>query len=200
MTRREAREQAMCFVFEQLFVKSPLSEITALAREARVIDTEAAARTDALPVFEMAPDPFAERLAGGVFVHLPEIDARIEKYSIGWSRERLSRVALAILRLTVYEIQFEPDIPIGASINEAVELAKKYGGDGDAPFINGVLGALARAEHPEDATGAGIHSEGRKPGKRARPAKLETPAPEDTAQPEEPPAPENAAAPDGPEV
>ena len=61
-----------------------------------------------------------------------------------WSRERLSRVALSILRLAIYEMQYVDDIPVSVSINEAVELAKCYGGDADASFINGVLGGIAR--------------------------------------------------------
>ncbi|MDR3552704.1 MAG: transcription antitermination factor NusB [Clostridia bacterium] len=130
MTRREAREQALGLVFEKLFSDEAIPEIIELAREARELD----------------PDPFSEKLAVGVFEHLDEIDARIEKYSIGWNKDRLSRVVLSILRLTIYEMSYEDDIPLSVSINEAVELAKKYAGEGDAAFVNGVLGTLVRTE------------------------------------------------------
>lgn len=134
MTRREAREQALCLVFEKQFQSEPIPEIIRLAREAR----------------ELTPDPFAEELAAGAFEHLAEIDEAIRKYSIGWSTDRLSRVVLSLLRIAIYEILYVMDVPISVTINEAVELAKTYGGEGDAPFVNGVLGSLARAL-PADA-------------------------------------------------
>lgn len=65
----------------------------------------------------------------------------------------MSRVALSVMRLAVYEMMFLSDIPVSVSINEAVELAKTYGGDEDASFINGVLGGIARNENTvEDAS------------------------------------------------
>ena len=68
----------------------------------------------------------------------------IGKYAQGWSLNRLARVDLTILRLAVYEIMFMPEIPVGATINEAVELAKKYAEDKSSGFINGILGSVAR--------------------------------------------------------
>lgn len=130
MTRREAREQAFCLTFEKMFHDEPLPEMIELAVEARKLE----------------PEPFAEMLAKGVYNNCTGIDEKIEKYSIGWSKKRLSRVVLAILRLAIYEILYCKSIPVSVSINEAVELAKKYGGDGDGAFINGILGAFARAE------------------------------------------------------
>ena len=76
--------------------------------------------------------------------HAVELDEIITRHSLKWSKQQISRVALSIMRLAVYEIQYEPDIPISVSINEAVELAKKYGGEEEAAFINGVLGGVAR--------------------------------------------------------
>jgi N utilization substance protein B len=133
MTRREAREQALCLVFEGLFHDGPLPEIIELAKEAR----------------ELAPDPFAANLAAGVFDHIGDIDSKIEKYSIAWSKSRISKVVLSILRLSIYEICYVSDIPVSVTINEAVELAKKFGGEGDSAFVNGILGALVRSEKVE---------------------------------------------------
>lgn len=130
MTRREAREQALCLVFEGLFTDEPLPSIIECAKEARQLD----------------PDPFANQLAAGVFEYQSEIDAKIEKYSIGWTKKRLSRVVLSILRMAIFEMDHIEDIPVSITINEAVELAKKFGGDGDSGFVNGILGAVARAE------------------------------------------------------
>lgn len=70
---------------------------------------------------------------------LPEIDAAINENTTGWKTSRMGKVDLTIIRLAVYEIKFEEDIPAKVSINEAVELAKKYGTDESPAFINGVL-------------------------------------------------------------
>ena len=79
------------------------------------------------------------------FSHLTEIDEMIARNATGWSFERIAKVDLSILRLATYEILYVEKIPEGASINEAVELGKKYGGEKSAKFINGVLGAIARS-------------------------------------------------------
>ncbi|ADU26759.1 transcription antitermination factor NusB [Ethanoligenens harbinense] len=136
MTRREAREQALCLVFEGLFKEENVSEILDLAVQARE---------------EFLVDTFAEMLATGVYDHRDDIDRKIEQYAIGWTKSRLSRVVLTVLRIAFFELLYEQDTPDSVAINEAVELAKKYGGDGDSAFVNGVLGAFVRAEKA-DAT------------------------------------------------
>lgn len=73
---------------------------------------------------------------------LPEINAKIESISEGWKIERVGKVELAILRLGIFEMLFDEDIPTNVALNEAVELAKRYGGDSSPSFINGVLGKL----------------------------------------------------------
>jgi N utilization substance protein B len=79
----------------------------------------------------------------GVIDHKEEIDNLIQVNSIGWRLERMPKVDLAIMRLAVYELKYRKDIPVNVSINEAVELAKKYGTDQSKNFINGVLGKIA---------------------------------------------------------
>ncbi|NLN65358.1 MAG: transcription antitermination factor NusB [Clostridiaceae bacterium] len=78
----------------------------------------------------------------GVMEKKDEIDSLIENHARGWSLERMPKVDLAIMRLAIYELRFREDIPWNVSINEAVELAKKYGGDQSKSFINGVLGKI----------------------------------------------------------
>ena len=82
----------------------------------------------------------------GVWSNLEKIDVIISENLQGWTITRISKVALAILRLSVYEIMFSDAVPVSVSINEAVELAKKFGGDDDPSYINGVLGSVARAK------------------------------------------------------
>lgn len=128
VTRREARELAFVLLFEKTFTDESVSEIMEKAREAR----------------EVEADDFAARVAAGAADKLPELDAIIEPALQNWSKERLTRVALTVLRLAVYEMKFEEDTPVSVAINEAVEIAKKFGGADDASFINGVLGSIAR--------------------------------------------------------
>lgn len=75
---------------------------------------------------------------------LPELDEILNKTSKGWKTSRMGKVDLTILRLAAFEILFDEDVPNGVAINEAVELAKKFGGDESPSFINGVLGKLVK--------------------------------------------------------
>ena len=77
--------------------------------------------------------------------HVEEIDALINEKASGWRTGRMNKVDLTILRLAVFEIQYDEDIPVGVAINEAVELAKKYSGDEGPAFVNGVLGKIVTA-------------------------------------------------------
>ncbi len=81
----------------------------------------------------------------GVHAHLAEIDEQIAANAKDWSLNRIAKVDLSILRIAVYEILYEKGIPAGATVNEAVELAKQFGGDKSGGFINGVLGSVVKA-------------------------------------------------------
>lgn len=130
MTRTEEREQAFIFIFEKLFnAEENVSEIIEKAEEARMVEASL----------------FASSLAVSVYENSEEIDGVIEKYSKGWKKERLPKVTLAILRLAICEILYVSAIPTAVSINEAVELAKKYATPEDASFINGILGSFSRS-------------------------------------------------------
>lgn len=84
-----------------------------------------------------------------VIPRIPEIDMLINEKSTDWKTKRMNKVDLAILRLAVYEMRWDPDIPTGVAINEAVELAKRFSGEESPAFVNGVLGRLAgRPENP----------------------------------------------------
>lgn len=74
---------------------------------------------------------------------LPQIDSMLDEVSKGWKTSRMGKVDLTVLRLAVYEMKFDEDIPEKVAINEAVELSKKFGGDESPSFINGVLAKLA---------------------------------------------------------
>ena len=130
MTRREAREQAFIVLFEKIFDdESTITEIVETAKEAELIKINS----------------FAENTLNAVEEHFSEIDEIIEANSQDWTLGRLPKVSLAILRLAVAEIKYIDDVPNGVAVNEAVELAKKYGTNEDASFINGILGTIAKA-------------------------------------------------------
>lgn len=81
-----------------------------------------------------------------IYHRLEEIDLKINEKAIGWTTERMGKVDLSIIRLAVYELLFDEKIPQGVAINEAVELAKKYGQDESYGFVNGVLAKFTRKE------------------------------------------------------
>ena len=81
----------------------------------------------------------------GVYDNLEAIDELIEKNLKGWSKSRISRVVLTLMRIATFEIMFVEDVPTSVSINESVELCKKYATEKDASFLNGVLGGVARS-------------------------------------------------------
>ena len=78
--------------------------------------------------------------------HIPEIDEMLNSTARGWKTSRFNSCDLAVLRVAVFEMKFDETIPDGVAINEAVELAKRYGGDESPSFINGILGELSRKE------------------------------------------------------
>ncbi len=97
---------------------------------------------------QFAPDfsdqGFSEGLIRGVMEHQAEIDATITKYAPEWPLEQITIVDRNVLRLGVYELTFAPDVPPKVAINEAIEVAKGFGGESSGKFVNGVLGAIFR--------------------------------------------------------
>ena len=81
-----------------------------------------------------------------VLEKLDEIDAMLNETSNGWKTKRMSRVDLTALRLAVYELKYDKDVPTGVAINEAVELAKRFGGETSGSFVNGILGKIANPD------------------------------------------------------
>jgi N utilization substance protein B len=88
---------------------------------------------------------FARRLIAGVIEHRSEIDRAIEASAENWKLSRMAKVDLVILRLATFELLFCPDIPTNVSLDEAIEIGKRYGSDDSSTFINGVLDKVASA-------------------------------------------------------
>lgn len=85
---------------------------------------------------------FAQHLVEGVFKNIKEIDELIKKYATEWPLEQITVVDRNILRIGIFELKMDPEIPSKVAINEAIEVAKAFGGESSGKFVNGVLGAL----------------------------------------------------------
>lgn len=101
------------------------------------------AASDLLAQLPLRPDPYAVSAVEGVEADRVVIDELIDDHSIGWSVDRLPNVDRAILRLAVWELRSQPDVPSAVVIDEAVELAKDYSTEQSPGFVNGVLDAIA---------------------------------------------------------
>ena len=127
-SRREARERALALMYEAETKSMTPAEVI-----------------DALP---LPPEPFAAELLVGVGDHADEIDATIRAYAKGWTLERMPALDRALLRIGVYELSYTPEVPTGAVISEAVELAKTFSTDDSGKFVNGMLSAVAADLRP----------------------------------------------------
>lgn len=130
--RHRARMQALQMLYQR--------EITGVSTH-RIVSEESFSTEDGIP------DEYARALAQGVEEHLSEIDGLLGEVSEHWSVSRMPVVDRNILRLATYELLRVPEVPPSVAINEAVELAKVYGGEDSSKFVNGVLGRIA--EHRE---------------------------------------------------
>lgn len=123
-TRREARERALSLLYEA--------------------ETKGVAPGDVLADQVLEPEPFAADLVAGVGTFQPELDQLIRTYAKGWTLERMPVIDRTLLRMALYELGHRPDVPTGAIISEAVELAKRYSTDDSGKFVNGMLSRIAR--------------------------------------------------------
>lgn len=130
MTRKESRELAFVLLFEYSFSSETAEELFDIALEAGLDE----------------PDDYCKSVVSLAIENLSDTDNIISTYSKGWRIERISKVALAVLRLAVTEMRFMDEVPASVSINEAVELIKKYATEQDAAFVNGILGSYLREE------------------------------------------------------
>jgi len=128
MTRKEARDEAFILIFEKQFSDASTEEVLELAREVR----------------DLEPDDYILEVFGGVTQKNDELNDIISQKAIGWKIERISKISLAILKLAIYEILYIDSIPDSVSINEAVELCKKYATQDDASFVNGILASVVK--------------------------------------------------------
>lgn len=163
--RRQARESALALLYS--------SDITELEATKIVED-------GAYPAEDIALADYSEMLVNGVVEHREEIDARLASTSENWALDRMPVVDRAILRLAMFEILFVDEVPVSVAINEAVELAKIYGGEDESSrFVNGVLGRVARML---EGGQAGSEAGDEAPAEAGQPEPAEADAADDAAQ------------------
>lgn len=126
--RREDRQQALQLVYERMFRDDTFEDLC----------------TDALDARDEAISDYAEQIIKGIEDHLQEIDELIEANLKGWKLNRISKIALAAMRISVYEMKYIKSVPVSVSINEAVKMTKEFASDKDGSFVNGVLGAVTK--------------------------------------------------------
>jgi N utilization substance protein B len=127
-SRREARERALSLLYEAEQKGVPAGEVL-----------------DELPV---PPEEYAADLVSGVADNRDEADALIRRFAKGWTIERMPVIDRTLLRMGTYELGHRPDVPTGAVISEAVELAKRFSTDDSGKFVNGLLGRIAQELRP----------------------------------------------------
>ena len=160
MTRNNARELAVHLVFELSFSSQTADELleSALTRQtfAQIGEEE--------PLYAQFPNAkqreYISALVRGVWAHGAELDGYISKYAIGWRFSRLNRVAVAIMRVAMYEILYMQDIPDAAAINAAVELTKHYEEPEVVSFVNGILGSFVREEQVPEVSAPAFRESG----------------------------------------
>ena len=131
MTRREIRELIFKMVFRVEF------------HNEEEIPEQLRLFMDELDTADDNDRAYIEHKVEDILAHLPEIDETINSSATNWKTSRMAKVELTLIRVAVYEIKYEEDVPTGVVINEAVELAKEYGEDNSSSFVNGVLARIA---------------------------------------------------------
>lgn len=131
MSRRELREQIFKLLFQVEFYDSE-----AMAAQMKIFMEEEKKGT-------AEEEKYIQEKYEKILEQLEKIDAELNEKATGWKTSRMPKVDLALMRLAVYEIQYDEEVPTGVAINEAVELAKQYGSDNSPAFINGVLAKFA---------------------------------------------------------
>lgn len=146
MTRADARELAVHLIYGQEFTGEDPQQVVSVRLEQEYY----ALLAQENELYNARPGghqrQYIDAVVAGVTERAQELNEYISRYAIGWDISRISRLTRAIMQLAIYEILYVEDVPTGVAVNEAVRLAKKYDGDDTGAFVNGILGAFARAQ------------------------------------------------------
>ena len=145
MTRANARELAVHLIYGREFTQEEPDQVvsTRLDKEYYAqLSQENEVYTERPSRAQVA---YIDKVVSGVANRQEELNAQIQRFSIGWDVSRISRLARAVMQLAIFEILYVEDVPTGVAVSEAVRLAKKYDGDDTGSFVNGILGSFARS-------------------------------------------------------
>ena len=145
MTRANARELAVHLIYGRIFTGEEPEQVVAtrLAKEYYEKLSEENEIYSERP--SRAQLRYIDTVVAGVANREEELNAQIQKFSISWDINRISRLTRCVMQLAIFETLYMDDVPVGVAVSEAVRLAKKYDGDDTGAFVNGILGAFARS-------------------------------------------------------
>lgn len=150
MTRANARELAVHLIYGRDFTGEEPEQVVSV----RLAKEYYAKLSEENEIYAERPSrpqvAYLDKVVSGVANRAEELNAQIQKYSIGWDVSRISRLTRAIMQLAMFEILYVEDVPTGVAVSEAVRLAKKYDGDDTGSFVNGILGSFARSLEAEE--------------------------------------------------
>ena len=151
MTRANARELAVHLIYGQKFTGEEPDQVVSTRLEKEYY-AQLSGEND---VYAERPSRaqlrYIDTVVAGVANREEELNAQIQKFSIGWDVTRISKLTRCIMQLAIFETLYLEDVPVGVAVSEAVRLAKKYDGDDTGSFVNGILGSFARSLNAPEA-------------------------------------------------
>lgn len=153
MTRSNARELAVHLIYGREFTGEEPEQVISARLDKEYYSNLSQENELYAERPSSAQVRYIDTVVSGVANRTDELNEFIQKYAIGWDISRISRLTRCVMQLAIFEILYMDDVPTGAAISEAVQLAKKYDGDDTGSFVNGILGSFARslsAQEKED--------------------------------------------------
>ena len=148
MTRGNARELAVHLIYGRNFTGEEPQQVVSTRLDREYYPQLA----DVNDVYSDRPSRaqmvYIDTVVTGVANREEDLNAQIQKFSIGWDVSRISRLARSVMQLAIFEILYVDDVPTGVAVSEAVRIVKKYDGDDTGAFVNGILGAFVRSLNP----------------------------------------------------
>ena len=145
MTRANARELAVHLIYGRIFTGEEPEQVVSVRLDKEYYDKLSTENEVYSERPSRAQLRYIDSVVAGVANREEELNAQIQKFSIGWDISRISKLTRCVMQLAIYETLYVEDVPVGVAVSEAVRLAKKYDGNDTGAFVNGILGSFARS-------------------------------------------------------
>jgi N utilization substance protein B len=145
MTRGNARELAIHLIYGRNFTGEEPQQVVSTRLDKEYYPQLSAENDVYADRPSRAQMAYIDTVVSGVANREEDLNATIQKFSIGWDVTRISRLARSVMQLAIFEILYVEDVPTGVAVSEAVRIVKKYDGDDTGAFVNGILGAFVRS-------------------------------------------------------